>query len=341
MKLAYCTYIRIFAMASIVLCHLVPHHPNLYVQSSVQFFNIGVQIFFILSGFLLGQQGEIKFPMHWYKKRLKRIYLPWLLFVAVLAGIHLCKGNSILTFDWLKLVLGLQGANVGVQGAGQTWFITSLIVCYLATPLLNACLTRFKPSAISIALLCLPVALAFLPMNLFTLLCPLCWFGIAYIIGRTFDSLWLTPLNAWIALFIALLGFANRFVAKQIITSHSSAEMYSFLYEKLCVNYSMFLAAIGIMFVLAVILQNKPVRPFGKFLSDISYEVYLYHYMLCVGPISLFALKLSWLPSSLLVIVCAICIASIAHYAIQFSSLNSAVNPDGQPTVNRRSKHRS
>ena len=135
--LNFCTYIRIFAMMSIVLCHTVAQHDNPYVQMSAQFFNIGVLIFFCLSGFLFGRKGMNTSTCEWYKRRLKRIYIPWLLFVAVLGGVHLVQGHDILTWNWARLVLGIQGTEVGVQGAGHTWFITCLLLCYALTPILR------------------------------------------------------------------------------------------------------------------------------------------------------------------------------------------------------------
>lgn len=47
-------YLRVLAMMMIVACHLVVHSENLYLQMSAQFLNVGVSIFFIISGFLYG-----------------------------------------------------------------------------------------------------------------------------------------------------------------------------------------------------------------------------------------------------------------------------------------------
>lgn len=306
-RLSYCTYIRIIAMASIVLCHVVQHHPNLYVQMSSQFFNIGVQIFFCLSGFLLGYKGNMRPIGTWYKKRMKRIYIPWLLFVAVLAIIHLCKGNNIFTWNWLRLLFGLQGTEVGVPGAGHTWFITSLLLCYALTPLLNACIQRVKPRITCILLAIAPITFAFFPINVFTLICPVCWYGIAYIAGQKYSERWLNQRNGVIALLIALSALIIRFVVRFFTEN-------PIVYYKLCVNYTQFVAAAGIMLFLAVLLKDTRVGRFCSYISDISFELYLYHYMLCVGPISIFALGLPWIWSAILVVVCTVGMAATAHF---------------------------
>ncbi len=56
----FVTWLRAFAVVSILLCHYVPESTNAYIQMSAQLFNIGVNIFFIISGFCFGLQGEIK-----------------------------------------------------------------------------------------------------------------------------------------------------------------------------------------------------------------------------------------------------------------------------------------
>ena len=303
----YCTYIRIMAMVSIILCHIASQHPSQYVQISAQFFNIGVQMFFCLSGFLFGTQGQIKSIGEWYKRRIKRIYIPWLLFVAFLTIIHLVKGNDVITWKWAKLVLGLQGTIVGVQGAGHTWFITSMLVCYAVTPILSVLCGVLDRKWVVAFLLFLPFVLALLPIRFFTLLCPICWYGIAYVVGQTFDEHWLNARNGMIALVIAMVTLSIRFAIRLVIDD-------PFWYDKLCVNYTQVVAACGLMFFVASLFKDSHAGSLGKYISDISFELYLYHYMLCAGPISIFAAQLPWIYSSLTIVACSFGMASIAHY---------------------------
>lgn len=80
----FVTWLRAFAVISILLCHYVQKSANAYIQMSAQLFNIGVNIFFLISGFCFGLQGEIKDTFNWYKKRLKRIYIPLWIFLIFL-----------------------------------------------------------------------------------------------------------------------------------------------------------------------------------------------------------------------------------------------------------------
>lgn len=47
-------YLRVISMFMIVLCHLVQESYNTYIQMTAQFLNVGIFIFFAISGFLYG-----------------------------------------------------------------------------------------------------------------------------------------------------------------------------------------------------------------------------------------------------------------------------------------------
>lgn len=78
--LNFITWLRIFAVICILLCHYAQESNNVYVKMTAQFFNIGVSIFFIISGFCFGIQGALVDWKKWYKKRAKRIFIPYELF---------------------------------------------------------------------------------------------------------------------------------------------------------------------------------------------------------------------------------------------------------------------
>lgn len=142
-NLSFLTWLRAASALMILACHYVQQNTNAYIRLFAQFLNIGVHLFFILSGFLAGYRGVAKPYGLWFRKRMKRIYIPFWMFLVVLAIVHMANGRSILTTDWLLLAFGLQGSVVGVLGAEQTWFISVLLLCYLITPALSAAFCRF------------------------------------------------------------------------------------------------------------------------------------------------------------------------------------------------------
>ena len=142
-QLHFATWLRAAGMISILLCHFVQQSQNPYLNMSAQFFNIGVELFIILSGFLFGiRGGGVTDAKAWYRKRLKRIFVPYEISIVVLFAIHAVCGRNLLDMDWVWLALGLQGTVVGVLGAEQTWFITPLLLCYAITPLLDRYITH-------------------------------------------------------------------------------------------------------------------------------------------------------------------------------------------------------
>lgn len=84
------TYIRVLAMVSIVVCHLFQGF-GLYHYSSV--FNVGVQVFLILSGFLYGS----KIVSDWkgfLLGRIKKLYLPTIIVLIVFVGAYSVAGGG-------------------------------------------------------------------------------------------------------------------------------------------------------------------------------------------------------------------------------------------------------
>lgn len=135
----FATWLRAFGAVLILLCHYVGASGNAYIQHTGQIFNIGVEIFFILSGFLFGiRQYQFKDNVwHWYKRRLKRIYIPLEIFLSFLLIVYLVKGMQITPGNWLLGAAGMIGFCGGLKGANHTWFVTAIILCYLVTPLIG------------------------------------------------------------------------------------------------------------------------------------------------------------------------------------------------------------
>lgn len=65
--------IRTVAMLSIVMCHYIQWFGRWSFLG--QFFNVGVPLFFIISGFLYGQKN-IENVWSWYKKQFIKIVIP-------------------------------------------------------------------------------------------------------------------------------------------------------------------------------------------------------------------------------------------------------------------------
>ena len=279
---------------------------------TAQFLNIGVPIFIILSGFLFGVREGGKNVLSWYIKRIKRIYIAYELFVIILAVITLLCGGNIITRDWLFLVLGLQGSVVGVNGAEQTWFITALLFCYLLTPairsiVLKVCESRNKIIIYTVIILMIPILLSFIPPSfVYTLFIPFFWYALAYLIGYKFTEIKLTSIGTVCSFGLMILAFGIRILMRMKFDG-------SYLYDRITVSYTQAIAAFCIFYIIAYIFKNRKANRLVLWISGISFEMYLYHYMFTVGPIKLFGISGDWIIDCIVVTIIVVIIFIIMN----------------------------
>lgn len=125
----YISFLRFGAMCSIVLCHLLQFYGN----ALAWWFNVGVQIFLIISGFLYGRKEEIK-AVSFIAKEFKKILLNYYVYLIVLLPFYvLVFHNPFSIKAFLKLLLGVGD----VPGLGHLWFVSTILFCYLITPALS------------------------------------------------------------------------------------------------------------------------------------------------------------------------------------------------------------
>lgn len=127
--------IRWISTISIVACHLLQGYGSIYAW----IFNIGVQVFFFLSGFLYGNKRITK-TLSFYRKRLIKLYLPYIIWVIIAAScLYFSSGansiNEIAIFKQLFMLKNLPGLN-------HLWFMRVIFLCYLILPLIDSSLNH-------------------------------------------------------------------------------------------------------------------------------------------------------------------------------------------------------
>lgn len=164
----FVSILRAFAVICILLYHLIQECGNPYLKMTSQFFNIGVNLFIIISGFCFGLQGHIENTTNWFLKRIKRIFVPYELFLIILSIIYIVKDLKFHRENWISCILGIQGARVGVLGADHTWFLTALLICYMLTPFISSFCDKYNNKKIMKwcivgEVFCIPAILACVP----------------------------------------------------------------------------------------------------------------------------------------------------------------------------------
>lgn len=315
-KLNYATWARAFGAVFILLCHYCEYSSNNYIKLSSNIWNIGVQLFFILSAFLFGTHAIQKPYSKWYNKRLKRIYIPLIIFSICLFIIFIIKKQTIKVSSWLLLAAGLHGCitSGSILGAGHTWFITSLILCYIFTPLISFAAEKIKSSRIwvfTVVMFVMPAVLSLAHSSqLSRLVAPLFFYAIAFIVGKYKDRIKLSFPFALLAVAVTGASFAARFVLNKLCDG-------TFFYDDVVAVYTHWIAAFGIFYLFAFIFKNIKPWKIVTWFSDISFEVYLYHYMFVVGPVSLFGITSNWVVDCIIVTAVTIIIAKIANFGTE------------------------
>lgn len=125
--------IRMMSMILIISCHILQGLNNRWAF----WVNIGVQIFFFISGFLYGNK-KIDNIWEFYKKRIAKILIPLSLLIIIMVFAE----NIFFDVSYTKLyllggILGMGGFNGNINTLSHTWFISYILICYLITPILN------------------------------------------------------------------------------------------------------------------------------------------------------------------------------------------------------------
>lgn len=163
--------VRVGAMLSILLCHVVKYYT--FVPGHLAFsqmFNVGVEMFLFLSGYLYGGR-EISDFKSWIGRRWVKVCFPVLVWDAVLFLLHwesdvrsfFTYACSIQGLSWISDFLDFYEVN---RGLGHTWFLTVILLCYFLVPALQSAEKRgfFARSGIAWNLLILWAFAALLPL---------------------------------------------------------------------------------------------------------------------------------------------------------------------------------
>lgn len=270
--------VRVLAMSLIIACHFV----QVYGYTIAFLLNVGVQIFFLTSGFLYGKIERMQ-PLEFYKRRLQRVYVPYILVVAVVLLVQGLIGTWCFNVrDVLIYVCNLQGfVSTSVDGLNHLWFLSVLMICYLLVPWLQR-LLNYKP-----------------------------WLLVGVIIAASLvEFLFVQKMYAncaWLLLFVAGMVYGRYESPKASLSvlvgaAVLLAAMLPFfrlehLIDGAWAHYSVWLHCVVAVFIFAIIYYVIPKvihetanLPVLKQIDKISYEVYLVHHPLIMGPLALLAL---------------------------------------------------
>lgn len=315
--------IRMIATCMIVLCHIL----QFYNFTAAFWFNIGVQMFLFMSGFLYSKTDFSKINIKsWYTQQFFKILIPfWIIYILVTALNYIIFGLQISRYMIIGNLLGF-GSIVGIEKSlSHTWFITYILLSYMITPLLyfifNKTIKSDKTNIKNLILL----SLILFTMYYFRLFSFDAVLLINYCLGYVFSKI----LSESDSNKIIIGSFLMLSIIVNIIrVLFFYIKIYEPIPDLLNINivyiesFSHVLLGSSLFIVLYLIFKKTQVKRF-KFLdlSDrYSYSVYLVHQVFVFGSLSIFNLKYQF------IIKIIIYIGSVLTAAYLLLALNRLVS---------------
>ena len=247
-------------------------------------FNVGVQLFLCISGFLYGQIKITKITS-FYKKRLVKILIPYYLVIIPFAiAEFVFASNSVSAGKFIE-VLFLHST---LKGAGHLWFIPTILVCYLLTPLLQVYKLEYVKDKTSwITVLACGVAIVSIYTEFFNSFFNPAWIS-CYLIGY---GLGVNEKEGFVqkSHLLILFGCASL-IGNFIQIYFEYIRQISFTGKGVVYDYNHVLLGISLFLFLKIFLEKKNLEKYESLLlvSDkYSYEIYCVHQLIILGPFSL------------------------------------------------------
>jgi len=185
--------LRWLSTGAIVACHMLQAYGNDWCWV----FNIGVQVFFFLSGFLYGVKriGSVR---GFYVGRILKLYLPYALWITVAIALLFIFADEKPT---AMAIVKEYAMRSHLPGLNHLWFMFVLFVCYIPLPLVDRAMTRRPLVAIIIMCVMLSLLIVFKQASLYV------WvalYYVGYLCGR-FPAVHKYALIASAMVFIAIL----------------------------------------------------------------------------------------------------------------------------------------
>lgn len=268
--------IRVLAMFSIILCHIVQIFDNKYIVMTGQFFNIGVYIFLIISGLLYSKRNIN--AQKFYYDRILKILIPMYIFMIPVYILQLFKK----TFDintFMTYTFNLQGIFKRIPGASHLWFLTAIFWCYLILPFLQK-IKNNKKNINGFCVLATIFAIISCYLNRNIGMISIC--TIAYLIGYFYlPKLYNKKINKILLVIIFLISIMVRLFLKVKLDN-------TIMYDLIVVGLTQIISSICIILFLSQIdfswLENNKIL---NFVDKYSFYIYITHYFFMNGPASI------------------------------------------------------
>lgn len=297
--------LRFIAMLFIVICHFFQYNGYFLAW----WFNVGVQIFLFLSGYLYGKKVKID-GIYFIRKNFYKIFLDFFCYISLIYLILLFVSADLnIPFSlYLKQILCIDY----LPGLAHLWYIPCILVCYFLTPLFHE-VDRYLKSNESFYLLKLVIFLFIMQIIglYYTKNINSVWI-ICYAFGFYF-SRYIIPNNKENIFYI--ISIILCFILNILITSDFGLSLLKLiniqqdsLWYSLINNYGHIFLAISIFalinkFIPTSLISHKILLKILSISDMYSYDVYLVHQFYILGPIAFLSITKNIFLNYLIVLV--------------------------------------
>lgn len=310
--------LRVLGMIMILCCHISSW---LGISALSQFFNVGVQLFLLISGYLYGNK-IIKDNKAWIIKQFNKLYIPFLIFNIFILFSYLILGYRIDVLDFMMNLIGIQGYQfifphlyhyLNLPGTGHLWFIFVILICYLLTVGIKMIENKYGNLTIkslfllflfSVVLSCFEISINYI---------------FIYFVGYALSKIEIN-INNRLMIISSLVMIISIFI--RLIGKYYFDE--TVLYNYMIVGYTHDMIAFCIFIIVKYLvlklnkINNIVNNKFFIFLEKYSFYIYIVHYMFLVGPYNISLLSLNIFLELTIFVICILLCSIILKYVTKF-----------------------
>lgn len=299
--------IRVISMIMIVTCHIL----QFYGIKLAFWINVGVQLFFIMSGFLYGCKDVKDFKAFWIKK-IYRIILPYEFIIIVFFVVSFILKKNISVMDMVYYLTASQAFNTSISSIAHLWFISYILLFYLLIPFLQKFDISKKDNfwLIFTAIIAFMQFLQFANIVNINITYLMLFIGAYYISRRLYKHK--IPLNfnklITCSLIICLIGIPLQLFLE---AREFTGIMYK-LFILYCDYIHAFLGIVLFYFFIRYlpIIKNKCIT----YLEKYSFSIYLVHQIFILGFYSVLNYRNGLIYAIILIALCSLFINKLFDY---------------------------
>ena len=321
--------IRILAAIGIVICHILQEYGN----QLANWFNVNVQVFLFMSGFLYGNK-TIENKILWLRNRFIKILVPYYVFLGIALIAYIILKRELLSFSNIfTTIFCFQLFGESITGLGHLWYIPLILLCYIITPILQIIrnkISKDKKYKILVLIIILIVhCLIIIPTINMRYITSFLTYIIGYYISSSYqNNSKIKKFSSSIITIIAVLLIILEVIRPIFINNYIIYKIISFLiyYRNLFLGIAIFMILYNLI---GKILKNKFYYS-NTVLSKIdSYTLYIYitHCIYILGPMSLLYITnniiINFIITFIIIIISTIILKNISDRIIyQISKIN-------------------